>query len=295
MASWHLLLLAISIPVAAACASVRNSREIRCAADGEYYWQCDWASEECPACNLNRTCSSDSSLFHCACPPGTIDDCGTLWVEYPFTERWWTRICFLAFIIGPFGGVLMLVSGALFFVAVAKLGEDKRRNATQIEKWLTRIAVVACFAFFSFAFYLASGSGAIGLGIAFLVSCGCFGRVWCSVSSRESIRRADTRQLRRALSDPRVVVRGIRVPESSGSAAPRAAVERELASEEQQASIAVATPVYDAGSASLAERLKQLDDALAASVLSASEHAATRAKVIESFAAAPVVPGRVVM
>ena len=269
-------------------ASVRHRNpDARCDTDGEYYW-CD-----CRHCNLTRACASDSSLSTCACPSGTVGTSGSLWIEFPLSPRWWTRFGFLDFVCGFFGSVLVFFTWSVFLLhAVIIWDQSCSVNTLKMPSPMGGCPIgLACLCSLAagiWALFFASCSGPCGLGIAILLPALCVLRLFCEEQSRRNIRASPPRHLRRELSDPRALVRGVRAPPVTAhgaaaampaSEAPVPVVVGTVVAGQAAAGDAVASAV---DAKTLSERLKELEEAHRSGLLSQKEHDAARQRVLQA-------------
>lgn len=158
--------------------SVRGAEYIRCDADAEYYW-C-----ECDHCTLHRTCPSDPTLYSCACPPGTVDLSGTLWVETPFSARWWKRFTYLDPLLGFFGGIVFFVSCGGCLIAADCTRSIIRQNQLEpgaspckgIAPSVGGMLIAGAVSCGAMALLLGSGPAALAIAIGVPLCCCC--RIW---------------------------------------------------------------------------------------------------------------------
>ena len=137
---------------------------------------------QCPYCNLNRTCASDSSLFECACPSGTVDDSGMIFVEFPFTARWWKRFTFMDFIVGSFGGVVGTIFWAGFLLGLHSVVHHRSCRAVlpkSSEECKEFGPSLIMFALSGGGVYFTTASGPVGFFFGMFVSLSCFS--WLAV------------------------------------------------------------------------------------------------------------------
>lgn len=161
------------------CSKLHKPSYQRCSADGEYFW-C-----ECNVCTLERNCTSDSGLFQCACPSGTVTEASSLFVEVPFSARWWRRRSFLDALTGIVGMflnstvlVLLVQSSRELRAGLKEYGCSrkaciKRGSANLVAPWLIPFLFVAICA----TIYFSCGSGPVGFFISILFPL-LFGSLW---------------------------------------------------------------------------------------------------------------------
>lgn len=152
------------------CSIHQQSSYERCSSDGEYFW-C-----ECKLCTLERNCTSNSGLFQCACPSGTVIESSALFVEVPFSARWWRRFSFMDALTGIVG---IILNSTVFMLFVQSLREFhagikehgcnrkacmKRGTSNLVAPWL----IPFLFAAFCGTLYFSCGSGPVGFFISIL-------------------------------------------------------------------------------------------------------------------------------
>ena len=207
-----------------ACVRTRaRNPDARCDADGTWYW-C-----ECRYCTLQRNCTSDSSLSSCACPAGIVKGRALqqLWAEPPLSPRWWTRFGFLDIVLGLFCSVLMFLTWSMFFLHLVIVCEKGCSRASLMKpspvgECPMGVVIPLSLALGLLVLYFASGSGPAGVGISILIPSCCMLRIYCQDKSRSNIRNSPPRHLRRELSNPRTLVRGVQPPPTDRSTAQEA-------------------------------------------------------------------------